>query len=61
MEKEKFQTASTGDSSKKGTKKKYSEYTAEELDAMSPQEAADLHAQAIVDNLNDPENHDKTN
>jgi len=39
--------------SKQETKKKYGDYTAEELDAMDPDEEADLQAQAIVDTLND--------
>ncbi len=41
------------DSSKKVIKRKYEDYTAEELDAMDPDEEADLQAQAIVDTLND--------
>lgn len=62
MEKEKFQTKSTEVSKQQETKKKkYADYTAEELEAMTPSEAADLHAQHICDALNDPENHDKSN
>lgn len=60
MNKEKFQKASTGDSKQKEIKKKYSDYTAEELDAMEPDKEADLQAEAILDALNNPENHDKT-
>jgi hypothetical protein len=48
----------TGD--KKPVKKTIHDYTAEELDAMDDDEVADLFAEDMVDNLNDPDSHDKS-
>jgi hypothetical protein len=49
----------TGD--KKPVKKTIHDYTVEELDAMDFDKVADLMADDMVDSLNDPENHDKSN
>ncbi len=61
MNKVESQKDSIEASKQKGIKKKYEDYSAEELDAMDPDEEADLQAQAIVESLNDPDNHDKSN
>lgn len=52
VEREKSQKKSIEVSRQQHTKKRYEDYTAEELDAMDFDEASDLQAQAIVDTLN---------
>lgn len=42
-------------------KKTIADYTDEELEAMDHQEFCRLEAEAIVDSLNNPKNHDKAN
>lgn len=42
------------------TEKTYFDYSIEELDNMDPEKVADMEAQAFVEALNNPENHDKT-
>lgn len=52
--------SSQKEGTKKGQNKKLEDYTPEELEKMDPEQEADIWAQAMVDSLNDPENHDKT-
>ena len=42
-------------------KKTIADYTDEELEAMDHQEFCRLEAESIVDSLNNPKNHDKSN
>jgi len=46
---------------KDAKKKTIADYTDEELEAMPHQEFSLLEAEAIVDSLNNPKNHDKDN
>ncbi len=62
MDKEKSQNQSTEDSKPKVAKgKKLEDYSGEELDQMTAEESGKLYAESIVESLNDPANHDKSN
>jgi len=64
MNKEKLQNNITKDSKHQAPnnkRKKLQDYTGEELDKMPDEEADQLFVDAIVETLNDPENHDKSN
>lgn len=62
MSKEKLPNSTKEDSKHQEIKKKKLEdFTGEELDKMDDDESARLFAEAIVENLNDPANHNKSN
>ncbi len=61
MKEEKSQNNTTKDLKQQGTKgKKLEDFSGEELDKMDPEASGKLFADAIVENLNDPANHDKS-
>ena len=60
MEKEKSQINTKKDSKQPEVKKKLEDCTAEELEAMDMEKMGALFTEAIVDSMNNPDNHDKS-